>query len=107
MADLRPPLALALDAFALDAVVTPPSGPAVQTRAIWLPPVTVEYPSGSEFRRAESRRVLALPLEGLPQVPRGTVVTVPESEGAPTADWKIDEAERVDFDHYRAVVVPA
>jgi hypothetical protein len=105
--DLRPNIESALDAFSVDAVVTPPGGAAVGTRAIWLPPQTVDHPVGSEMRRAEMRRVLALPLEGLPQVPRGTVVSAPEQEGAAAANWRIEEAERVDFDHYRAVVVPA
>ena len=78
----------------------------MRTRAIWLPPVSVEYPTGTEFRRAEARRVLALPLEGLTEVPRGTVVSVAPSEGSVVRDWKIDEAERVDADHYRVIVVP-
>lgn len=105
--DLRPTIESALDAFSVDAVVTPPGGAAVETRAIWLPPTSVEHPVGSEARRAELRRVIALPLAGLPQVPRGTVVSAPPEEGADPADWRIEDAERVDFDHYRAVVVPA
>lgn len=107
MADLRPSIGQALDAFGLDAVVTPPGGSPVSTRVIWLPPITVEHPVGGEFRRAEVRRVLAMPLEGLGEVPRGTVVTAPEFEGADAADWKIDDAQRIDFDHYRAVVLPS
>ena len=35
MSDLRPPLSAALDAFGLDAVVTPPLGDPVETRVIW------------------------------------------------------------------------
>jgi hypothetical protein len=105
VSDLRPPIGIALDAFGVDATVTPPGADAVETRAIWLPSTTVE--TGEELRRAEPRRVLALPLEGLPEVPRGTVVTVPEFEGADPSDWKVDAAERIDFDHYRAVVMPA
>ncbi|KKM71001.1 hypothetical protein LCGC14_1434940 [marine sediment metagenome] len=105
--DLRPPLKAALDAFGLPATVTPPGGPTVQTTAVWLPPVTVDQPTTSDLRRAEPRRVLALPLAEAPQVPRDTVVSVPEHKGAVAADWKVDEAERIDFDHWRMMVVPA
>ena len=107
MADLRPEFEAASAPFGVDAVVTPPGGSPVQTRIIWLPPITVEHPIGTELRRAEPKRVLALPLDGLGEVPRGTIVTAPEYEGAEASDWKIDEAERVDFDHYRATVLPA
>lgn len=106
MTDIRPTIDAALGAFALDAVVTPPGEEAVETRAFWLPPTTAAVPGGSEFRRAEPRRVLVLPLAGLPAVPRNTIVTVPEFAGGEPAEWKVDSAERLDFDHYRAVVLP-
>lgn len=107
MTDARPTIEEALDAFGVDAVVTPPGGPAVETRAIWLPPDTAQVPSGGDLRRVEPKRVLALPLVGLPEVPRGAVVTLPEFDGAESSDWKVDAAARVDFDHYRVVVMPA
>lgn len=105
--DLRPSIESALGAFALDARVVPPDGPAVETRAFWLPPITEDYPTAGDQRRAEPRRRLVIPLDGVSQVPRGTVVTVPEYEGADASDWKVDEADRLDHDHYRLVVVPA
>lgn len=105
MADLRPSFESALAAFGLAAVVTLPDGEPVATRAMWLPSDTVNRPAGSDYRRAEVRRVLALPSDDVPQVPRGTVVSVPEGGGS--ADWSVDEAERIDFDHHRVVVVPA
>ena len=107
MADLRPSFESALAAFGLAAVVTLPDGGPVATRAMWLPTDTVNRPAGSDYRRAEVWRVLALPSDDVPQVPRGTVVSVPESEGGESADWSVDEAERIDFDHHRVVVVPA
>ncbi len=107
MTDLRPTIESALDAFSgLGAVVTPPGGAAVETRAFWLSAVTVDYPTDADQRRAEPRRRLVIPLDGVTQIPRGTTVTVPEYEGAVARTWKVDEAERIDHDHYRLVVVP-
>lgn len=106
MLDSRPPFQSFVDALGQAATVTPPGEPSVITSAIWLPPVTVEMPTGSDFRRAESKRVLALPLAGLPDVPRGTVVTTAEFPGVAASDWSVDEAERIDFDHWRVLVIP-
>lgn len=105
--DLRVPIEGALAAFGLPATVTPDGGSPVETTAIWLPYDTVESPPAGDFRRAEPRRVLALPFEGLPQVPRGTIVTVEEFSGAGARDWRVDAANRVDHDHYRCIVLPA
>jgi hypothetical protein len=112
--DIRPTIDVAMDAFSLGATVTPPGGPAVEVRAFWLPSRPAEVPNGSEIRRVEPQRVLVLPLVGLldglavtlPAVPRGTIVSIPEFLGADVADWKVDSAERLDFDHFRAIVVP-
>jgi hypothetical protein len=103
--DLRPSIESALRAFGVSAVVTPPDEPAVNTRAVWLASSTAEVPGGGP-RRAEPKRVLVLPLDGLPEVPRHTIVTLPDYAGADTTDWLIDSAEKVDFDHYRCLVVP-
>lgn len=104
--DARPPLSAALGAFGLAAVVTPPTGPSVETTVVWLPPQTVDVPVGGEMRRAEARRVMVLPLEDVIACPRGTVVQVPEFSGAETLSWRVDETDRIDGDHFRVVVVP-
>lgn len=105
--DLRPSFEAALDAFSLPAVVTPPHLPSVTTRAFWLPSTTVEVPAGADLRRAERRRVLALPLADVPQIVRNTVVEMAESEDEAAAEWRVDSVDRMDGDHYRVVVVPA
>jgi len=92
-------------AFSLPAVVTPPGGAAVETRALWLPPTTAESPA-TDHDRAEAMRVVALPLDGLPNVPRGTVIVVAAYAGGTALSWKVDAADRVDWDHYRALVRP-
>ena len=106
MSDIRPALQSALDAFGLPATVTVPDGAPVTTTAFWLPSVTVSVPVGAEYQREEQKRRIALPLAGLDAMPRGTVVVVAEYLGATPTSWRVDEAERIDFDHYRATVVP-
>lgn len=106
MFDLRPPFAAALDAFGVAATVTLPDGSPVATRVVWQPPITEEYPTGSDHRRATPRRRLALPVVDVPLVPRGTIILAPEVSGDPSSEWSVDETERVDNDHHRVVVVP-
>ena len=107
MADLRPPIEAATGPFGLPAAVTPPGGPAFQTTVIWLPPVTVDHPTGRDLQRAEPRRVLAFPVEpDVTSIPHGTLVVVAEFAGQPDRSWKVDEVSRVDPDHWRMTVVP-
>jgi len=89
----------------VEVIVTPPGGAPVSTSGVWLPPRSLDNLAEGSFQRAEQKRVFCLPLDGLPAVPRGTIVSAPESKGAAVANWRVDEAERVDFDHYRAVVM--
>jgi hypothetical protein len=104
--DLRPSLESALSAFALPAVVTPPGGDPVETRAFWLPSTIEQVGVGPEFRRSEARRVLVLPTSEVPQVPRGTIVSMAEYEGGEAREWATDSMERFDSDHHRVWVVP-
>lgn len=106
MSDLRPPFSAALDAFGVAATVTIPDGDPVETRIIWQPPITEEYPTGSEYRRATPRRRMAIPLSDVPNVPRGTVVLATEGLGADPIEWTVDETDRVDGDHHRVTVTP-
>jgi hypothetical protein len=96
----------ALDAFGVDAVVTPLGGDAVETRVMWLPGSTPPPPAGS-FHRAEHRRVIVFPLtEGLTAVPLGTVATAPETPDGEASDWRVDSIDDVQYDHITATVVP-
>lgn len=106
MGDIRPPIGAAVGAFGLPATLTPPGGLAVQLSVFWLPSLPVDY--RLEYRRSEQRRTLVIPTSGLAQLPaRGSVLAVAEQAGAAVTDWKVDEADRTDYDHYRVVVVPA
>lgn len=104
--DLRPALGTALDAFALPAVVTPPGGDPVETRAFWLATRTEESEVGTEFRRSEARRILVLPASDVPQVPRGTLIAMAEHADGETRQWSTDSMQRFDSDHHRVWVIP-
>jgi hypothetical protein len=103
--DLRPSFESALRAFGVPATVTVPSEDPVTTRALWLPPVTEVYPTGQDYRGAASRRMLALPISDVPEVPRGTVIAAPEQRGGSIVNWTVDETLRIDPDHHRLVVL--
>jgi hypothetical protein len=111
--DLRPSFSAVLDAFSQPATVTPPGGPAVSTKAVWLPSKAVEVPSGVDIRHAESRRILALPKADVPQIPKGTIVHVAEADGQAAVNWMIDPTFRndptltADVDHWKVLVYPA
>lgn len=104
---LRPSIQSALDAFGVDATVTPYGGDPVETRVFWLPSTTVESPSGEAFSRAEARRVLVIPVADVTEVPRLTLITCPEYPGGADQTWRVDQSEKVDYDHHRAIVIPA
>jgi hypothetical protein len=79
----------------------------VQTRIIWLTPITEERPGGADFNRADPRRVLAIRRDDVPAVPRGTSVAVTEHTQEAPSVWTVDAMDQVFPDHYRVTVVPA
>lgn len=105
--DLRPEIDAALEAFGLEATVTVPDAEAVKATVFWLPSTAPDVPDGqAPFRRAEQRRELVLPVDDVPQVPRGTIITVAEYEGGTPRSWRVDAMEKPDYDHHRVIVVP-
>lgn len=106
MSDIRPAFSSVQGAFGLLATVTPPGGPSVETVVVWQPPRSEEHPGGGEYRRAEARRVLAVARDDVPEIPRGTVIEVPERAGAAATAWRVDSMADVDSDHHRVVVLP-
>ncbi len=107
MSDRRPPFAEAVRAFGFTAeVYFPGSVVPVEAGAFWLSPRTGDQPAGEDFPRSEATRTLVLPLSAGGVIPRGTVVVCPEFEGEPAASWRVETATRVDFDHYRCIVIP-
>jgi hypothetical protein len=105
--DARPSIASATGAFGLPAAVTPPGGAPFNTTVFWLPPVTMDDPTGRELQRAEPKRILVIPVTSSVLIPHGTLVVAAEFDGGPPASWKVDEVARLDSDCWRVAVVPA
>ena len=89
------------------ALVTIPDGPAVETSIIWLTPITEQVPGGTDLRRADPKRLMALRRDCIPTVPRGTRVEVTEHLQESPDLWTVDAVERVEPDHHRVIVVPS
>lgn len=79
----------------------------VTTTAVWLPPPPEEaQPVGTDFRRREPRRLLALPRDAaLPSMPRGTVISAPEDPDGAAQLWRVDELALTQYDQWRVLVV--
>ena len=88
------------------AVVTPVGDGPVDTRVIWLAAVSEVRPSGADFARSETRRILAIRRDDVPAVPRGSTISVTEHLQEEPDLWKVDSTEATFSDHHRVVVVP-
>jgi len=107
--DLRPSfnsIAAAFGEKPEDASVTVPDGSPTQARIVWLSAQTVDYPAGTEYRRVEEHRAMAIPKDDVPQVPINTVIVCAETPGGGVRTWKVDSILQLDYDHTRVSVVP-
>lgn len=93
---------------AVDATVTRPfpDDTPIETRVIWLAPITGGVPTGLEFQRRDVRRVLAVRRDEVETVPRGTFIEAPEHPGQDDQRWRVDAIDAEFPDHVRVVVVP-
>lgn len=111
--DLGSLRALALDlnlsAHGVPATVTRPApgNTPIETRVIWVTPITDLMPEGMAFQRREQSKVLAIPRDEVPTVPKGTTIVAPGPPGGDTTPytWKVDGTDRIDADHTRVTVV--
>lgn len=72
---------------------------------MWLPPVTVDHPTGAgDYRRAEAKNVMAVPTDDVPELPRLTIITCAEQDGDDPIDWIVDETQQIDADHHRVLL---
>lgn len=108
-ADLTVPCDPILEAFGVPATVTRPApdDTPIETTGVWVPPLTVDSPSGLQTKRREPLRIFALPRADVPTVPTGTVIEAPEVLDGPVRTWRVDGFDRYEFDLTRVLVVPA
>lgn len=100
-------LDLNLSAHGVDVTVVRP-GPEdepIDTRGIWVTPITETVPSAFEFQRQEPRRVMALSRALVPTVPSKTYIWAPEKSGDAVQRWRVDGIDRQEADHVRVIVV--
>lgn len=107
--DSRPSLTAALAAFGLTgATVTRPNAAAIiGVTVMWVSPSVGVGPVGMDLQAVSSRRVMVLPRSTVPTLPKGTVVVAPEYDGGALRVWVVDEFAQIEYDHWRAVVVPS
>lgn len=79
----------------------------METTVFWLGPLSSEAPAGALSSRVERARVLVVPLEDVPEVPRQTQIQCAEYDGGELLDWVVDSTVGVDVDSRRVAVVPA
>lgn len=94
-------------AHGVDATVTRPApdNAPIATKVIWvLEPVGDGQPFGTDFRRGDPRRVLAIVKADVPTLPRGTVVLAPDVDGGTVHTWLVDGIDRALDDQWRAVM---
>ena len=82
-----------------------PDDEAIETRGIWVLPLTVDGPSQQEFTRRDPNRVIALRKDEVETVPRGTIIDAPEYSGGTARRWRVEGPERIEADHVRVLVV--
>lgn len=82
-----------------------PDDDPIETRGIWLTPLTEDAPQNGVFARREPRRILAVKRSDVATVPRGTVFVAPEKAGGESRGWRCDGLERQEADHHRVIVV--
>ena len=97
---------LNFDTHGIPVTVTPPGEPAISTRAIWLGPVVEDLPAGRDINRREPRRAIALRMDEVTDVPRGTIIVPSEIIGGVSGNWQIDGIESTERDHFRVIVTP-
>jgi len=108
--DLRPPIASPVEAFGVPITVTRPApeNTPVTTSGIWLSPLMEDPPVGTDFRRRDPRRVMAIPRDAtLTHIPRGSVIVAAEQLGAVARTWTVDGLMLVEAEDMRVILVAA
>jgi hypothetical protein len=110
--DLRSVRALVVDlnfrTHGVPALVTfnDPELGSIDTTGIWLPELEEDAPYGSDLRRRDPRRLMALPRNVLATMPRGTTVDAPDRSGDVVKSWRVDGLGRHEAEIWRVILIP-
>lgn len=93
------------DTLGIPVTVTPLEGSSIETQGIWTPSEFDERPVGKDYSRRDPRRVMALRIADVPDIPRGSLIVASEFDGEDAKNWKVDGIEKTDRDHIRVILV--
>lgn len=82
-----------------------PNDTPIVTKVIWLTPFTEDGGGGFSVQRREPRHQVAIRLDDVPTVPRGTFVQAAGPLGGLVQRWRVDGPDRIEADHGRYLVV--
>lgn len=105
MSDTWVPFATLQGAFGTPAIVMVAGRDPVAATIVWMSPVQGDEASGFDLQRHVVRRVMAVGLAEVPELPTGSFISAPEPEGTYARDWVVDGEERRDYDHRCVFVV--
>ena len=95
-----------LAAHGLEATAELPDGTTVTgIRIIWLTTEAAAVPGAFDSQKVDPLRTLVIRRSDVPQVPRGTRITVPEVAGGDDKTWIVDSYERREADQHRCIVI--
>ena len=100
-------LSLNQAAHGVTATVTRPApdNAPIETTGIWVTaPLDEPQPYGTDLRRRDPRKVMVLARADVPTLNRGTTIVAPEAPGGANKNWTVDEIDRTEADHFRAVL---
>ena len=97
---------LNFDAHGVAVTLKPAIGLPISTSGIWLPSLLEDPPVGRDYNRREPRRVMALRRDQVASVPRGTLLTAPETISGTARDWQVDAVDEIRGDHIRVILQP-
>lgn len=112
--DLGPLRALALDlnlrAHGVPITATPLNAEeAIDTRGIWVTPVTEDVPSGLGLQSREGIPIMALRRDDFPNgVPRGSLIRAPKRMGDEAIlNWRVDGTDTTETDKIHVFLIRA
>lgn len=110
MLDLRVPVGVVFEAFAVPATITRPAPSDVtplSTSIVWMSSVSEDAFSGLQLQRREQKHLIAVRHDQVPNLPRKTVILAPRALGGTVERWMVDGTDRQEDDLTRYLVVEA